>query len=233
MPASALRLHTLRLAAVPAAVCVTVGSLGGDLTPAVLDAAGLSADERARLDAFSHADRRRGFVLGRAAARALLAERLGVAPADVPLGVAGDGSPTVGDAPGVFVSIAHAGRGERAVGVAAVADGAVGVDAEPIRPRRPDLWRRILRPDEHALLDRLGGPTDRAQTLLWSLKEAVLKGQRTGLRAGARSVRLSLGDDGETGSAVADASGAWRLAWTDAGGMWISVAWADGAMARA
>ncbi len=228
MPASALRLHTLRLAGVPATIGVTVGSLGGDLTPAVLDAAGLSADERTRLNTFSHADRRRGFVLGRAAARALLADRLGMAPADVPLAVADDGAPIVGGAPGLCVSIAHAGRGTAAVGVAAVAAGAVGVDAEPIRPRRPDLWRRILRDDEHALLDRLGGPTDRAQTLLWSLKEAVLKGQRTGLRAGARSVRLSMDDGGETGSAVADASGAWRLAWTDAGGMWITVAWAGG-----
>lgn len=229
MPVPAIRLHTLRLAAVPAGVAVAVCRLDGDTgARALCDAAGLTDAERARVASFGHADRRRGFVLGRAAARALLADRLGVAKADVPLGVASDGAPVVGGAPGLCVSIAHAGRGAAAVGVAAVAPCPVGVDAEPIRPRRPDLWRRLLRPDEHALLDRLGGPTDRTQTLLWSLKEAVLKGQRTGLRAGARSVRLALDDKRRTGAAVADASGAWRLAWADIGGLWVSVAWVDG-----
>ncbi len=196
---------------------------------------GLSDADAARAASFAHPDRRLAFALGRAAARALLAERLGVPAADVPLAVGADGAP---HAPGVCVSIAHAGRGAGVVAAAAVAPVAVGVDLEAIVPRRPDLWQRMLRADEHALLGALGGPSDRSQTLLWSLKEAVLKGQRTGLRAGARSVRLALdGASGDvpasgTGTAWADASGGWHLAWADLGGMWLTVAVAD-AMAGA
>lgn len=220
-----MRLPHSFAACLPAGLAVVLRS-ASDAEAAAL-AAVLSSDERGRLAGFTHPDRRHGFVLGRAAARGLLADRLGVAPEAVPLIVATDGAPVVDGVPGLCVSIAHAGRGARLLAAAAAAPCAVGVDVEPIQARRPDLWRRILRADEHALLDALGGPTDRVQTLLWSLKEAVLKGQRTGLRAGARSVRLSLDAGGETGAAVADASGAWRLAWTDVGGLWVSVAWAD------
>ncbi len=204
----------------PPGVVVAVRSLADG-------AGGLSDAETALMATFVHADRRAAFALGRTAARALLAARLGVAADAVPLAVGADGAP---ETEGGCVSISHAGRGAGVVAAAAIAPTAVGVDLEAIVPRRPDLWRRMLRADEHALLDALGGPSDRAQTLLWSLKEAVLKGQRTGFRAGARSVRLALdGTAGEvpasgTGTASADASGAWHLAWTDLGGMWLTVA---------
>lgn|GEM_PF-581571 len=201
--------------------------------------AGLSGAEAARAASFAHADRRAAFALGRTAARALLAERLGVAPESVPLVVGADGAPEVEGDGGACLSISHAGRGAGVVAAAAVAPVAVGVDLEAIVPRRADLWRRMLRPDEHALLDALGGSSDRAHTLLWSLKEAVLKGQRTGLRASARSVCLALdGLSGEVpasgaGTATAEASGVWHLAWADlapatgAVGMWLTVATAS------
>ena len=67
----------------------------------------------------------------------------------------------------------------------------------------------MLRDDERPALDALGGPTDDAQTLLWSMKEAVLKGQRTGLRAGARSVRLTL-DTAPPGAVAGGAGGLGR-----------------------
>lgn len=214
-------------AALPAGVALAVRDAASGM-----DASALSPDERARMVTFGHADRRAGFVLGRTAARTLLADRLGGTPADAPLGVGADGAPT---APGLHVSIAHAGRGPAVTAAAAVAPGAVGVDLEPVVARRPDLWRRILTPAEHAVLDALGGPTARSQTLLWSLKEAVLKGQRTGLRAGARSVVLRLDGardgtvpDAGTGSAMSERYGVWRLAWARAGGLWLCVAWADG-----
>lgn len=194
--------------------------------------AALPPEERRRAEAFPHAERRRQFVLGRTAARALGARRLGCAPADVPIRVGADGAPEV---EGAFVSIAHAGRGAEAVGAAALADRPVGVDVERVGPRRPDLWTRILAPDERPLLDALGGPTDAAQTLLWALKEAVLKGQRTGFRAGARSVRLAFdggppdGAPPDGGGAVAESrqSGRWRLRYGRVGGLWLAVAWAD------
>ena len=187
----------------------------------------LAPDERGRQAAFGHADRRRQFALGRTAARTLAAGRFGCAPEAVPLTVGADGAP---DLPGLHVSIAHTARGDRVAALAAVADGPVGVDLERVAPRRPDLWRRILADDEHGLLDALGGPTDRAQTLLWTLKEAVLKGQRTGFRAGGRSVRLALDADGAPptrglATATARASGAWTVAFGLEGDLWLAVAW--------
>lgn len=196
-------------------------------TAADARAPALSDAERARLATFGHPDRRRQFALGRTAARTLAAARLAVAPEAVPLAVGADGAPEL---PGLHVSIAHTARADRVAALAAVASGPVGVDLERVAPRRPDLWRRILTPAEHALLDALGGPTDDAQTLLWTLKEAVLKGQRTGFRAGGRSVRLALDADGgppDRGHARAEAegSGAWTVAFGREGDLWLAVAW--------
>ncbi len=189
----------------------------------------LTPDERDRMAGFGHADRRRQFALGRTAARTLVGARLGVAPDAVPLAVAADGAP---DVPGLRVSIAHTGHGPDVAALAAVASGPVGADLERVAPRRPDLWTRIVRPDERPLLDALGGPTDDAQTLLWTLKEAVLKGQRTGFRAGGRSVRLRLDADGAPpdrglATVTADTSGAWTVAYGRAGDLWLAVAWAN------
>lgn len=184
----------------------------------------LSEEEQSRLDTFGHPARRRQFALGRTAARTLAATRLGCPPRDVPLTVGTDGAPRVA---GGYISIAHGGRGPDLLGAAALADRPVGIDVERVAPRRPDLWTRILRPDEHDLLDALGGPTDTVQTLLWTLKEAVLKAQRTGFRAGGQSVRLSLDverlADG-TGGATSE-HGDWRLAFQRVDELWLAVAW--------
>ncbi len=189
----------------------------------------LAPEERARLATFGHPSRQAQFVLGRTAARTLSADRLGLAPGSVRLGVAPDGAPEVA---GLHVSIAHTGRGGDVAALAAVAGRPVGVDLERVARRRPDLWTRILRDDERPVLDALGGPGDDAQTLLWTLKEAVLKGQRTGFRAGGRSVRLALDADGappERGvaRARAQASGDWAVSFGRVGDLWLAVAWAD------
>lgn len=200
---------------VPATIAVALASRP--------DTALLSSDERARMAGFASAERRLGFALGRTAARSLLAEALGLPAAEVPLTVGGDGAPR---SPGRRVSIAHTGRGPRAVAVAAVAAGPVGIDVERVAPRRPDLWRRILAPDEHGVLEALGGPTDETQTLLWALKESVLKGQRTGFRAAAQSVVLTLGADGRA-RALSATSGNWEIAYTRLDDAWLTVAWAE------
>ena len=182
----------------------------------------LTDEERTRAETFGHEGRRRQFVLGRTAARRLAAARLGCLPAQVPLSFDDDGAPRLG---GGFVSIAHGGRGASSVGAAAVADRAVGIDVERVAPRRPDLWTRLLRPEERPVLDALGGPTDEAQTLLWTLKEAVLKAQRTGFRAGARSVHLHLGPAPEAATARSG-GGAWGLRYRRVDDLWVAVAWA-------
>lgn len=190
-----------------------------------VDEAALPPDERARMAAFAHPDRRLAFGLGRTAAHVLVAQHLGDGHR---IAVAPDGALAAG---ACALSLAHTGRGGGALAAAALAHGGgrVGVDAERIAPRRPDLWRRLLRPDEHDVLDGLGGPTDRSQTLLWTLKEAVLKAERTGLRAGLRSVRLALDDvSADHGRGRADGPTApWDVAWSDVGDVWVAVAWAD------
>ena len=197
------------------------------------DEALLTEAERARRVTFGSADRRLQFTLGRTVARRLAGRRLGVPPVEVPLRLGADGAPEV---EGLCVSIAHGGRGGEAVAAAAVADGPVGVDVEAIVPRQEDLWDRILAPEEVGVRDALGGHSTEALTLVWSLKEAVLKGQRTGLRAGARSVRLVLDADGVseagTASAVSARSGSWLLRFCRLGGVWVTVAWPDAVPGR-
>lgn len=182
----------------------------------------LAPEERARLASFTLADRRLGFALGRTAARNLLAEQLGCAPASVPLALADGGAPVVEGHP-LYVSISHAGRGPETLAAAAVAGRPVGLDLEWIRPLRPDLYRRILAPDEHALLEALPFGHDEAQALLWSLKEAVLKGLQTGFRRSPRGIYLAEVGDGR---AQADAGGGstWALRYGRHGEFWVAVA---------
>lgn len=182
----------------------------------------LTDEERVRLASFAYADRRLGFALGRTAARLLLAERLGCDPRAVPLALADGGAPLVEGHP-LYVSISHAGRGPETLAAAAVAERPVGLDIEWIRPLHPNLYRRILAPDEYALLDALPLGHDEAQALLWSLKEAVLKGLQTGFRRSALSVHLA--DVGD-GRARADAGGGstWTLGYGRRGGFWVAVA---------
>ncbi len=185
----------------------------------------LSRDELARMESFGYLDRRRGFAFGRIAARCLLAERLDIAPVEVPLAVASDGGVVVEGHP-IHVSISHAGHGASAQSIAVIAERPIGVDLEEIVPRRDDLYRRILHPDEYGLLETLGLGHNEATVLLFSLKEAVLKGLRTGFRRSAQSVRLDDLSDG-TGHAHLDDGPSWNLRYTCREGFWITLAFLD------
>lgn len=149
--------------------------------------ASLPPEEQDRLAAFTHAGRRQSFVLGRAAARALLAERLGVAPAQVPLRIAADGGIDI-DGAVMKLSIAHS--GEHAV--AAIAPRTVGIDLERIAPRHEGLPRFLLHPDEYAAFDALPLDHTRSLILCWTLKEATLKALRTGFRRSPKKLRLEI-----------------------------------------
>ena len=191
------------------------------------DPGDLPLGERARLQTFASPERRRQFALGRLAVRRLVAEVEGLAPASVALAIDAGGAPRV---PSGYVSIAHGGRGFDAIGLAAYARRPVGVDAESIRPRHPGLAARILHDDEADLVRQLGAGPDAALTLAWALKEAVLKGQGTGLRAGARSVRIEDVDPARGRARLSsDASGGWRLSFERRGDLWLAVALAESA----
>ncbi len=185
----------------------------------------LSESERERLDSYSFLDRRRRFVFGRIAARGLLAERLGVSPNEVPLSVASDDALEV-DGHALFVSISHAGHGPSARSIALIATRPIGVDLEEIVPRREDLYRRILHSDEYGLLESMDLPHNDAQLLLWSLKEAVLKGLRTGFRRSAQTVHLDDLSNG-TGHAHMDDGPSWNLRYARVDGFWTSLAFLD------
>ena len=184
----------------------------------------LTPEERVQLARYKVLDRRRSFALGRTAARRLLAERIGCPPEQAPLALLDSGAPVVEGHP-LYVSITHAGKGEETLAAAAVAERPVGLDLERIVARTPTLYRRILHPDEYGLLRTDGLGHDEAQVLLWSLKEAVLKGIGTGFQRAAQTVRLT---DVGGGRACADAGdGAWALHYTRRDPFWVAVALRD------
>lgn len=184
---------------------------------------GLPAAERAQAAAFGSAKRRREFALGRSTARALLAEHLALAEPDVPLRIGEDGAPEV-EGTDLRLSIAHASTAERSFAAAAVAPHPVGVDLEVIRPRRPDLYRFVLHPDEYGLLDTLPHGHDAAQVLLWTLKEAALKAMRTGFRCSPKKLRLTVEPGRRAGGVRVEDGGTWALRYAEGDGFFVAVA---------
>lgn len=184
---------------------------------------GLPAAERAQAVAFGSAKRRREFALGRSTARALLAEHLALAEPDVPLRIGEDGAPEV-EGTDLHLSIAHASSAERSFAAAAVAPHPVGVDLEVVRPRRPDLYRFVLHPDEYGLLDTLPHGHDAAQVLLWTLKEAALKAMRTGFRCSPKKLHLTVETGRQAGSVWVEDGGTWELRYAEGEGYFVAVA---------
>ena len=167
----------------------------------------LTQDERERVSTFGHAGRKRSFVLGRAAARLLLAERLGMAPAQVPLQVAEDGGvDVVGTA--TKVSIAHS--GDHAVAV--VADRRVGIDLEGIAPRHEGLPRFLLHPEERPAFEAL------------PLEEATLKALRTGFRRSPKKLRLDVDVPAQTARVHLLDRPPMHLQFEERGGYYMAVA---------
>lgn len=179
----------------------------------------LSAEERQRLDCFGHAGRRREFVTGRAAVRSLLGNRLGCPPEQVPLRVTASGALDVQHAPH-HVSLAHS--GPHAVAVAAAHP--VGVDLEQIAPRDAGVDRFLLHPNETELLDALPLDRDRGLILIWTLKEATLKGLRTGFRLSPKKIRLEVYLDQHRATAFVNDDQQWQLRFAEREGYYWSVA---------
>lgn len=179
----------------------------------------LSQEERACIEGFGAASRRREFLAGRAAARQLLARELGVPPRDVPLRRADDDAVDV-DAGNWFVSIAHSGPHA----IAACSQHRIGVDLEHIQPRDKGLVRFLFPPDEHGVVDTLPYTGDASIILCWTLKEAVLKGRRTGFRTSPKGIHLTVNPEVETAHAAVDDGMEWDLVYTERRGYWMAVA---------
>lgn len=182
----------------------------------------LSDEEEERVRGFTQEKRIREFILGRAAARLLLSERLGIHPGVVPLEVAESGAVTVAESP-VSVSIAHS--GDHAV--AAAASRGVGVDIESIAPRHASLHRYLLHPDEHDLLDSVPLDPDRAQILVWTLKEATLKAMGTGLRFSPKKLRLHVDFAAERAVVEVEGGGRWSACFEQWDNYYVALAFSE------
>ncbi len=185
----------------------------------------LTESELARRTGFGSEARRRSFTLGRFAARTLLAEPMGRSAREVPLEVREDGSL---DVPGgdFNVSISHSGI----YAAAAISTHEIGLDLELVRPRSESLFRFVLHPDEQGLRESVPLPQDQQLVLFWALKEAVLKGKRTGLRRSPKSLRLEI--DLESGEAVIQGIRTWSARFAIRDDHVVAVAWPEGSAGR-
>ena len=182
----------------------------------------LSETERARHDNFPVEKRQREFLLGRVALRTLLADLLPQDPADVRLRCTEEGAVEVPGTP-YYVSIAHA----RDRAVAAASRRPIGVDLEYVRACSPAVVDFVMHPDERPLLDTLPMDRDRAFILCWTLKEAALKGLRTGLRRSPKKVRLTIDAAAQRAVVQAWDGSTWQAQFAAETDYFLSVAYAE------
>lgn len=151
-----------------------------DETPslALLDAA-----ERQRADRFLVPDARACYLQCRAALRTLLGGYLGRHPADVCIGVAPHGKPTLTEAAEAWLCFNVSHSDERAL-VAVASRRPVGIDVERIRPDldHEEMAVHHFAPEERAALARLPA-AERCDAFFWywTRKEAYLKATGDGL----------------------------------------------------
>lgn len=143
----------------------------------------ISSDELRRADLFRRDEDRSRFVIGRAMARQLLGDELGVSPRAVDIEIDSRGKPRVNlqRLSSVTFNIAHA--GSRVV-VATAHTTDVGVDLEPLRQFEDAarLARRFFHVDEQRALGPLPADARAAAFLrLWTRKEALGKAIGAGL----------------------------------------------------
>lgn len=148
----------------------------------------LTDAERATYAGLKTPKRKRDWLLGRRAAKALYQRFDGAAGADVEIRNDADGVPYAvrGGVRSWSLSLSHSGE----LGVAAANTGKrpVGVDSEVIEPRA-SAWRDLaFDPSEYAGVD--AGEMDSHLTKRWTEKEAVLKLLGLGLSTDLKNVKL-------------------------------------------
>lgn len=161
---------------------VPVVALADVRSGARFDPATFPAHEHERAARFVRDDSRDEYLAARGIVRTVVAEMLGVTPADVPFEAEPNQKPRVVTAavPGFDVSVSHAGG---RVACAFLHGGTVGVDVE-LRGRHPRdvdaLARRVLSSAEVEALQHAPDPVG-VFLRAWTRKEAVLKASGHGL----------------------------------------------------
>lgn len=182
----------------------------------------LTPDETARRETFKSNRRRQTFTMGRVAARRLLGRTLDIPPSQVPLVISESGAIDVDGFDG-FLSISHTDD----AAVAVVSEMPVGVDMEPIKARVDDLYTYVLAECEYPLLEKSGLDRNSATLVCWVVKEAVLKGLRTGLRRSPSDLKLSINFESGVGSVfVADGS-PWTSRHYEIAGNYLAIAYPE------
>jgi 4'-phosphopantetheinyl transferase len=157
----------------------------------------LSSEETARAARFGTESLRRRWIVGRATLRQLLAQALGIAPADVTLAKGRRGRPQLA-VPSLDFNVSHT-CGMALVGIAATptAGMRIGVDVEHAQRRvnADSLSRKFLSAREQAALAPLAAEERRRGFLrLWTCKEAMSKATGDALSAPFR--HLDVAQDG-------------------------------------
>ena len=179
----------------------------------------LTPSERDRYDNFKSETRKMSFVLGRAAARELAAHFLDVSEEEIRFSIDESGAIDLVGFEG-FLSLSHS--GDRAV--AALAPVPVGVDLEMLTPRSEDIYKFVLKTEEyHLLTNPVFTPNDTV-LLCWSVKEAILKGLRTGLRLSPQKIMLEPDFGGGTGTAIVEDGSEWDVLFELLDGYFLSIA---------
>jgi len=156
----------------------------------------LVPEELARAERFHFRIDRQRWVVGRGMVRRLLAEYLGLRPAEVRLCYNSNGKPALtgeSDRGGVKFNVSHSGE---LLFLAIAKAREVGVDVEQVRPL-PD-WRelagRFFAPVEVATLDRVPAPArERAFFQCWTRKEAYIKANGLGMTLPLDQFAVTLG----------------------------------------
>jgi 4'-phosphopantetheinyl transferase len=145
------------------------------------DLATLSPDERIKALHFVHERDRRRYQVAHVALRELLAQRVGVAPADLGFDAGRFGKPRLVGVPACAFSLSRSGDW---AAIALAADGEIGVDIELLRamPDRDSMAAMCFTPVEREQMNAAPFPSrDNAFLHCWTRKEACLKAIGTGL----------------------------------------------------
>jgi 4'-phosphopantetheinyl transferase len=148
--------------------------------------------------------RRRKWLIGRLAAKELIAQELGVRPTAITIGNDPSGAP--------YAEVHGQGRLVRALSISHRADwgfaglgepgvAALGVDIETVEPRTDSFIADFFTADEVEAVRISGAARDLAIARTWSAKEAVLKALGVGLRMDTRAIHI--------GAAAGDGAAQW------------------------
>jgi 4'-phosphopantetheinyl transferase len=193
------------------------------------DTGWLDHREREVLDGLRVPKRRDEFLLGRWTARRAGAAFLGGGVSGWAVVAATDGAPEAwagGRRAPLSISISHrAGWAACAVGPPHLA---LGCDLELVEPRTAAFVDDFLTAREAAAV-RAAPDRHLAANLVWSAKEAVLKGRRTGLRADSRSVEVDVDPAARPAgwspfAAIDDRGSTWRGWWMAHADLVVTVA---------